>query len=197
MTVRKKTLEENSKQTVLMNGSQTLIEAIQILQDKKLQENDTYLVVTLSDEVYRVILFSKLKEILMKLGVEYLTQSLSILPLPLASRIIPTNTEESGGDILDWLSTHPQSSVVITDAGKFTGLFINPNRAGDSGLADSISLQEIHGEFVRLSQDPRADFVRKVQPPICPHCHQTNFYRVNAAMQVFCPNCKGTIVMEV
>jgi len=193
MSIRKKTLEENGKQTVSMKGSQTLAEAIQSLKDLNYSENDTYLVVILSEEKYGVILFSDLKEILEKLGPESLTQPLSNLPIPPASRIVPTDTTESGGDIIDWVASHPQSPIVVTDTGKFTALFVNPNRSGDSGLADNLSLIEIHGELASLSQDPRADYVPKVHPPTCPHCHQANFYKVNEAMQIFCPNCKGII----
>lgn len=94
---------------------------------------------------------------------------------------------------MDWVASHPQSPVVVTDAGKFAALFVNPNRSGDLGLADNLSLLELHGELVQLSQDPRTDYVPKVQPPTCPHCHQANFYKLNDAMQFFCPNCKGIV----
>ena len=192
MSIRKKTIEENDKRSVCMEGSQTLTEAIQSFQYLKYSENDSYLVITLSDEQYNVILFSDLKEILEKLGTESLTQ-LSNLPIPPASRVVPTDTTESGGDIINWVASHPQSPVVVTDAGKFAALFVNPNRGGDSGLADNLSLLELHGELVQLSQDPRTDYAPKVQPPICPHCHQANFYKLNDAMQFFCPNCKGIV----
>ena len=193
MSIRKKTIEENDKRSVCMEGSQTLTEAIQSFQHLKYSENDTYLVVTLSDEQYSVILFSDLKEMLKKLGSEGLTQTLSNLPIPPVSRIVPTDTTESGGDIIDWVASHPQSPVVVTDAGKFAALFVNPNRSGDSGLVDNLSLLGLHGELVQLSQDPRTDYATKVQPPICPHCHQANFYKLNDAMQFFCPNCKGIV----
>jgi hypothetical protein len=193
MTIRKKTIEENGKRTICMEGSRTLTETIQSFQDLKYSENDTYLVVSLADEQYNVILFSDLKEILKKLGSEGLTQPLSNLPIPPASRVVPTDTEESGGDIIDWVASHPQSPVVVTDAGKFAALFVNLNMSGDSGLADNLSLLGLHGELVQLSQDPRTDYAPKVQPPICPHCHQANFYQLNDAMQFFCPNCKGIV----
>jgi hypothetical protein len=193
MSIRKKTIEENDKRSVCMEGSQTLTEAIQSFQHLKYSENDTYLVVTLSDEQYSVILFSDLKEMLKKLGSEGLTQTLSNLPIPPVSRIVPTDTTESGGDIIDWVASHPQSPVVVTDAGKFAALFVNPNRSGDSGLVDNLSLLGLHGELVQLSQDSRTDYAPKVQPPICPHCHQANFYKLNDAMQFFCPNCKGIV----
>lgn len=192
MSIRKKTIEENGKRTVCMEGSRTLTEAIQSFQDLKYSENDTFLVVSLADEKYNVILFSDLKEILKKLGSEGLTQPLSNLP-PTAVHVVPMDTEESGGDILDWVASHPQAPVVVTDAGKFAALFVNPNMSGDSGLADNLSLLELHGELVQLSQDPRTDYATKVQPPICPHCHQANFYKLNDAMQFFCPNCKGIV----
>jgi len=193
MPIRKKTIEDNCKRTVSMEGSQTLTEAIQSFHDLKYSENDTYLVVTLSGEKYNVSLFSDLKEILKKLGSEGLTQPLSNLPIPPASRIVPTDTEESGGDILDWVASHPQAPVVVTDAGQFAALLVNPNRSGDSGLADNLSLLGLQGELVQLSQDPRAGYTSKVQPPTCPHCHQANFYSLNDAMQFFCPNCKEIV----
>ncbi|WP_339376197.1 hypothetical protein [Calothrix sp. NIES-2098] len=193
MSIRERTIEENRKPSVCMEGSQTLTEAIEAFQALKYSENNTYLVVRLSDDKYNVILFSNLKAILKKLGSNSLTQ-LSNLPIPPASRVVPTDTEESGGDILDWVASHPQSPVVVTDAGKFAALFVNPNRSGDSGLADNLSLLGLHGELVQLSQDPRSDYKPKVQPPTCPHCHQVNFYRFNTdAKQFFCPNCKGIV----
>ncbi|MEH1784529.1 MAG: hypothetical protein V7L23_02715 [Nostoc sp.] len=193
MSIRKKTIEENGKRTVSMGGSQTLTQAIQSFEDIKNSENDTYLVVSLSNAKFNVILFSDLIEkILKKLGPNSLTQ-LSNLPIPPASRIVPTDTTESGGDIIDWVASHPQAPVVVTDTGKFAALFVNPNRSGDSGLADNLSLLELHGELVQLSQDPRAGYTPKVQPPTCPHCHQANFYMLNDAMQFFCPNCKGIV----
>lgn len=194
MSIRRKTIEENNKQSVCMEGSKILTKAIQSFQNLNYAENDTYLVVSLADEQYNVILFSDLKEILKKLGPEGLTQPLCNLPFPPASRVVPTDTDESGGDILDWVAIHPQSPVVVTDAGKFAALFVNPNRSGDSGLADNLSLLGLHGELVQLSEDPRADYIPKVQPPICPHCHQANYYGINDAMQFFCTNCKKEIV---
>jgi hypothetical protein len=191
MSIRKKTIEENGKRTVCMEGSRTLTETIQSFQDLKYSENDAYLVVIRADEQYNVILFSDLKEILKNLGSEGLTQPLSNLPIPSASRVVPTDTDESGGDIMDWVASHPQSPVIVTDAGEFAALFVNPNRSGDSGLVDNLSLLKLHGELAQLSQDPRSDYVN-VQPPTCPLCHQTNFYKVNNR-QVFCPNCKGII----
>lgn len=193
MSIRKKTIEENGKRTVSLEGSQTLTEAIQSFKDLKYSESDTYLVVTLSDEKYNVTLFSDLKEILKNLGPEGLTRPLSNLPIPPASRIVPTDTTESGGDIIDWVTSHPQSPIVVTDTGEFTALFVNPNRSGDSGLTDNLSLLELHGELVQFSQDPRADYKPKVQPPSCPHCHQANFYILNDAMQFVCPNCKEIV----
>jgi len=193
MSVRKRTIEEHGKRTISLQGNQTLTEALQALQNLQYSENDTYLVVTLSDEKYHVMLFADLKAILKKLGPDSLTQPLSSLPLAPVSRIVPTETTESGGDLLAWVASHPQAPVVVTDAGKFAALFINPNRSGEAGLADNLSLLGLQGELVQLSQDHRADYVPKVQPPTCPHCHQANFYRLNEAMQFFCPNCKGLV----
>lgn len=196
MSIRKKTIEENGKSAFPVEGSQTLTEAIQSFENLKYSENDIYLVVVLPDEKYNVILFSDLKGILKKLGPEGLTQPLSNFPIPSASRVVPTDTEESGGDIIDWVASHPQSPVIVTDAGKFAALFVNPNRSGDAGLADNLSLLGLHGELLQLSQDPRANYVPKVQPPTCPHCHQANYYKLNDAKQLFCPNCKEIVPLS-
>jgi hypothetical protein len=193
VSIRKKTIEENGKWTVCMESSRTLTETVQAFQKLKYSENDTYLVVSLAGEKYNVILFSDLKEILKKLGPEGLTQPLSNVPISPASRVVPTDTDESGGDIMDWVASHPQSPVVVTDAGKFSALFVNPNRSGDSGLADNLSLLSLHGELIQLSQDPRANYAPKVQPPICSNCHQANYFNLNDVMQFFCPNCKAIV----
>ncbi|HEY9652789.1 MAG TPA: hypothetical protein V6C95_19185 [Coleofasciculaceae cyanobacterium] len=196
MAIREKTLKENGAEyTILMDGNQSFDEAISLFADRKYPENDAYLVVALPNEQYHVILFSDLKQrVLGMMGSESLKQSLSGLPIPPASRVIPTDTTESGGEILDWVASHPQSTVVITDAGKFTGLFINPNRSGNLGLLDNLSLLELHGRLVQLSEDPRADYVPQVPLPTCPHCSQQNFYKFNIERKVFiCPSCEGTV----
>jgi hypothetical protein len=62
MAIGEGTIEENSaKYTILMAENQTLTEALQRLFDNnKYPENDTYLVVTLPNAQYKVILFSDL-----------------------------------------------------------------------------------------------------------------------------------------
>jgi hypothetical protein len=207
MAIRERILQEHGAEyTILMDGTQTLTEALKLFQDKKSPENDTYLVVALPNAQYHVILFSELKEILGKMGSESLTQPLSNLPIPPASRVVPTDTTESGGEILEWVATHPQSTVVVTDAGKFTGLFVNPNRGGDLGLVGALSLRELYGEWSLVDGtsfqtlpgvNPRDSVPRpvpRVQPPTCPHCGQQNFYKFNIAQQVYiCPNCQKIV----
>lgn len=147
MPIRQTTIEEYGKLTVHMEGSQTLIEAIQEFEALRNPENDTYLVVSLSDGNYNVILFSDLfsdlEENINKLGTGYLNQPLSSLPISPASRIVPTDTEESGGDIIDWIAYNPQAPIVVTDAGKFAALFINLNMSGESRPTDNRSFHEV------------------------------------------------------
>lgn len=195
MAIRKRTLEENGvEHTILLNGNQTLTEATKLFENKKFPEEDAYLVVESPNSQYNVVLFSDVKTILLNMGSDCLTQPLSNLPIPQASRVVPTDTTESGGEILDWVAINPQSTVVVTDAGKFAGLFTNPNRSADSGLLDNLSFLELHGSLVKLSEDPRANYVAQIQPPTCPHCSQQNFYKFNTAKQVYiCPNCESII----
>lgn len=195
MTIRNKTLQENgAKYTISMVGNQTLREALELFKDKKYPENNTYLVVALPNAQYNVILFSDLKKILRMMGHESLTQSLSDLPIAPASHVVPKNTTESGRDLLDWVDTHPQSTVIVTDSEKFIGLFVNPNRSGGSGLAYNLSLLELYGELSRLDQDSRSDYVPQVEPPTCPLCQTQNFYQFNVTEKVYiCPSCKGIV----
>jgi DNA-directed RNA polymerase subunit RPC12/RpoP len=194
MAIKKRTLEEHGAEyTILIDGTQTLTEAKKLFEEKKSPENDTYLVVALPNWQYHVILFSDLIKILLMMGPESRTQPLSKLPIPPASRVVPRDTTESGGEILDWVATHPQSTVVVTDAGKFTGLFVNPDRGGDSGLAGNLSFLQLYGKFIQLSEDPRLS-VLEVEPPTCPHCGQQNFYKFNTDRQVYiCPNCQKRV----
>ena len=193
MAIGEGTLEENSVPcTILMAGNQTLGEALKQFKDKKSSENDTYLVVALPNAQYNVILFSDLKKkildkkILEMMGPSSLTLPLSHLPIPQASRIVPKDTTEAGGDILDWVDTHPQSTVIVTDVGNFIGLFVNPNRSGSSSLADNLSLLELYGPIL----SGEADYESQVEAPTCPNCNQQNFYRFNTAKKVYtCPNC--------
>lgn len=191
MPIRERTIKENSKPAVPVEGSQTLTEAIQTLKDLKYSEDDTYLVVTLPGNEYKVILFSGITGILKKLGPSGLNQPLSNLPIPPAGRVVPTDTEEGGGEIINWVASHPEAPVVVTDAGKFAALFVNPNRSG--GLADNLSLLEIHGEYVSINKDPRADSGRNKDLPVCPHCHQANYFKANDTMDLICPNCKEMV----
>lgn len=191
MPIRERTIKEHSKPAVPVEGSQTLTEAIQTFEDLKYSKDDTYLVVTLPGNEYKVILFSGITGILKKLGSSGYNQPLSNLPIPPAGRIVPADTEEGGGEIIDWVASHPQESVVVTDAGKFAALFVNPNRSG--GLADNLSLLGLHGETVPLSQDLRVDFGRNKDLPVCPHCHQANYFKANGTMDLFCPNCKEIV----
>lgn len=195
MTIRDKTLQENSaKYTISITGNQTLTEAFKLFEDNKYPENDTYLVVSLPNSQYNVTLFSELKKTLQMMGKQTLTQPLSDLPITPASRIIPKDTTESGGEILDWVRTNPQSKVVVTDAGNFIGLFVNSNRSRGSGLADNLPLLELCGELIKLSEDPRADYVPKVEPPTCPLCNKQNFYQFNVEKKAYiCPSCDGIV----
>ncbi len=55
MTIRQKTLEQRAEKCVIvMQGEQTLAEALAQLHQKQYRPNETYLVVTSPNEPYRV-----------------------------------------------------------------------------------------------------------------------------------------------
>jgi hypothetical protein len=197
MAIGEGTIEENSaKYTILMAENQTLTEALQRLFDNnKYPENDTYLVVTLPNAQYKVILFSDLNNILQNMGYDIPTQPLSDLPIiPPVSRVVSKDTTEAGLEILDWVDTHPQSTVVVTDAGKFVGLFVNPNRSGDSGLVRNLSLQELYGDYIKLGKDPRSFYRPEVDAPTCPLCQQKHFKKLDVEKNAYiCPIKKGIV----
>ena len=195
MTIKNRTLQENAaKNTISMAGNQTLKEALKLFKDNKYPETNTYLIVAIANEQYNVILFSELKKPILKMGYESLNLPLSDFPIPQASLIVPRDTKKSGGDILEWVRNNSESRVVVTDAENFIGLFVNPNRSGSSDLADNLSLLELCGELNELTQDPRSDYVPKVEPPTCPICNTQNFYGFDVEKKAYiCPHCEGII----
>lgn len=191
MPIRSKTLKDHGEQYVIvMDGAQSLGDALQRLRGSDYQANQTYLVVSRADKQHQVALFSELEGMVAMMGYGGFTQPLHALPLPFADRVEPTDTPQSGQEIVDWVASNPQSTVVVTEGGRVVGLFANPNRSGVSEWLGGQSLLELHGELVLLSEDPRADFVARVKPPRCPHCQKDNFFEFDPQQRAYvCPNC--------
>ncbi|MDY7039266.1 MAG: hypothetical protein SVX38_00195 [Chloroflexota bacterium] len=191
MAIRSTTLKNHGERYIIvMDGAQTLGDALQFLRGHGYQANQTYLVVAQTDQRHRVALFSELKGVVAMMGYDSFAQPLHALPLPFADRVESTDTPQSGQEVVDWVASNPQSTVVVIEGDQVVGLFANPNRSSGSGWLDNLSLLELHGELVQLGGDPRADFVARVRPPRCPHCQMENFFEFNPQQRVYiCPHC--------
>jgi len=182
------------KYIILVDGSQTLEDALQRLRESKYRENQTYFVISRADNQYQVASIFDLKNVVGAIGYDSFVKPLQTLPIPFASRVVSTNIPQSGQEILDWVDTTPQSTVVITEGDKVVGLFVNPNLSSETGLINKTSLLELHGRLVNLGKDPRSDFKAHVPPPHCPHCQNEDFFEYDPQQKVYrCRNCKQVV----
>jgi DNA-directed RNA polymerase subunit RPC12/RpoP len=190
MPIRPTTLKTHGEKYILIDGSQSLGDALQRLGEHHYQENEAYLVVAGAAQQYRLALFSELRNVVAMLGYDSFTQPLQALPIPSADRVVPTNTPEGGQVILDWVACNPQSTLVVVEGNQVVGLLANPNRSGLGDWLAKLSLLELHGKLVDLGADARAYFEAQVEPPVCPHCGSKNFFKFDPQKRTYnCPGC--------
>lgn len=129
------------KHVLVMQGDQTLKDAQQQFQESGYPLNDTYLVVSLPDNRYLVEHAFNLDQ--ESLG-DQSTQPLSSLPLSEASRVVHVDTSESGKSIVNWVTTTPNSTLVVIDDNGFVGLLANT----DMGISkpEGLSVLEKKGD---------------------------------------------------
>jgi hypothetical protein len=181
--------EYGTKQPIiLMDGCRTLDEAIRELQRHAFSDRDTFLVLSLQDNNYRVCKFLKLGTILKKMGPRCLDRPLAELPIPPASDVIAVDTPRPPGLIRETIRGQPEATVVIIDNNAFAGLMTNPLR----GVADNLSLLELHGDLVKLREDLEAR--SDVPPPICPHCGHQGFHDYDLEQDEFSCIACGRVV---
>lgn len=195
MPIRPRTLERcGEKQIILIDGDQTLAEALRRLAACDYQENQAYLVVTRADQRYQVALFAELRQVVASLGYDSFTLPVQALPIRFADRVLSTDVPQSGQEIVDWVAATPQSTVVVVEGNQVLGLLANPNRAGAAGYVEGVSLLELSGVGVQLYADPRARFEARVEPPLCPHCGQRRFFQFDPQRKAYsCPACGSTV----
>jgi hypothetical protein len=191
MPIRPTTLERHGRKSLVVMGSdQTLDDALARLGELGYQENDAYLVVDRGDGQYQVALFLDMHLVVARLGYDSFTLPLRALPIPFADRVVPTNTPESGGEIVRWANRTPQSAVVVVEAGQVAGLFASRHRSASDAVFQPTSLLELHGHLAQLHDDPRAAFEARVAAPNCPHCGAKGFYRFDPRQRVYaCQSC--------
>lgn len=192
MPIHDRILKKHGKKLViLMAGNQTLNGVIQRLQEGGYPENDTYLVVSLSNQQYKVAPLLGIRNIVTKMGPDTLIQPLADLPIPAASRVEHKNTSETAKSVENWLTNHPGATIVVINDQGFVGLMAMTNMAG---VFDSLILGALEGEDVDIGQDFRADVTKKVAVPTCPHCNHRNFFNYDLEQNQFvCPNCRKVI----
>lgn len=183
--------KHGKKNIILVAGNQTLNGVIQRLQEGSYPENDTYLVVRLSNQQYKAAPLLDIRSIVTKMGPDSLIRPLRDLPIPAAGRVEHKNTTETAKSIENWLTNHPGSAVVVIGDEGFVGLLASTNMAGGF---DSLILGALEGEQTDIGKDFRADVTRKVDAPTCPHCNQQNFFTYNLEKNQFvCTNCGKVI----
>lgn len=197
--------EKGVPNTIQANSRQTLKEVFEPLQGKNYPENNTYLVVAQPQKEFSVISLSDLTNILSEKGSDSLTQPLSDLPIPGASRVVERDTQESGGDILQWVRTHAPSTLVVTDKGRFSSLLVSQNRSGELGLYDNTTFWELYGGYTSLyenttllklhgleNEEEVPDLWHEAETQTCPNCQEQIFYKFDTNTKKYiCPNCKS------
>jgi hypothetical protein len=195
MPVRSNTLKKYGEEYfIALDGYKTLNEAFLILQDSKFQVNQTYLVASLPENQYLATSFLELKSVVAKMGINCFSRALRELPIPVATMVIPVDTPKSGKEIIDWVALHPESIVIVVAENRPIGLFANPNRSIASDIFGTINLIRLHGDYIELLRDPRANYIPRIKPPTCPHCLHVGFYDYDAMQKYyFCTNCKQDV----
>lgn len=194
MPIRPMTLEREGRKYLVVPGDQTLNDALARLRELGYPENDTYLIVDRGDEEYQVALFLDLSRQLTPLGYDAFTLPMRDLPIPSVSRVVPTDTPESGGEVVRWVNRTPQATVVVVEAGQVVGLFARRMLGGEVAFGEAVSLLELHGQLAQLHDDPRAAFEAQVEAPICPHCGAQGFYRYDPQERVYaCQSCRQPV----
>jgi len=197
MPIRPMTLEREGRKYLVVPGDQTLNDALARLRELGYQENDAYLIVDGGDGEYQVALFLDLGRKLTPLGYDAFTLPLRELPIPAASRVVPTDTPESGGEVVRWVNRTPQATVVVVEAGQVVGLFARRMLGGDMAFGESVSLLELHGQLAQLHDDPRAAFEARMAAPDCLRCGAKGFYRYDPQQRVYlCRSCGHTVDLQ-
>jgi hypothetical protein len=131
------------KEVVILPGSAPLYAAFQALEEAGYFEASAWLIVEMADGSYRASLFADLLPLIEEEGPEVFYTLLDELPIPPVSRVVPTNTPESGQEILDWLHQHPGATVIIVEGERCAGLFTNPGAVA-KGLGAPPVLETFH-----------------------------------------------------
>ena len=185
MPIREITLKKHSETYIVMDSTQTIGNALQHLQKYNYQANKTYLIFSQMGQEYQVTLFSDLQRAITKMKIDN-DIPLYALPISLADQVVSIDIKESGQVILDWVASHPQSTLIVTEDDEVIGLFANPNRSDDSGLFDWLSLPTLHGKEVPLNNEPRA----KLGKESCPNCEKIDYARFDPKQKTYlCRHC--------
>ncbi len=117
------------KEVIILPGDAPLGRALWELAQSDFNEATAWLVVQLADGSYRVSTFTALVPLLQSGDDEILYDTLEMLPLPAADRVIPTDTAETVAEIQAWLEENFLATVVIVDGDTCAGLFTNSMHA--------------------------------------------------------------------
>lgn len=193
MPIGPKTLKQHNRKHIVLTGDQTISDVLEETEQKGYEPNQTYLVVKNENDTYQVVLLSDLERAFALIGVEIFDAPLSQLPIPEAQRVVSVDTPESSGSVLEWVSLHPQSTLVVVGEQDCVGVFSNPNR---SGVVEDRSLWGLHGRLLDLYKDYRRNIKIDIAPPHCPICDHQNFFKFDPKKSMYvCPSC-GTEIKQ-
>lgn len=190
MTIQPKTIRENGKPFIALNGLQTLLDAVNAPKEGDYSDSETYLIVKRSDSQFQVALFADLKPTLSLMGPNVLLEQVPFSLLPLATESIPTNTPESGLKVWKRVKRIPNSTCVIVEGNEVVGLFVYTARSGGISFTLDNERFSLHGELVDYTDTPAV--------PTCPHCGHEGFYLPSDDGQnLICQQCRETIEVAV
>lgn len=189
MPIPDATITYYGKPFIVFTTSHTLREALKSLKESGYAPNEAYLVVVGSDgpAVYYVQTFLQTVAFARLMDYDSLDTPLGALSLPPASRVVPTDTQEMVNNVLLWVRSNPNGTVVVTRDGAVAGLFASTDLAL-FGFFDRFGISRLHGDWLNLTQDPRAAFEVRAEKPTCPGCTTKQRFRLGMS-ELVCPKC--------
>lgn len=189
MPIPDATIRYYGKPFIVFTSSNTLREALKGLKESGYAPNEAYLVVLGSDSPAEYYVQTFLQIIAYARLVDYdsLDTPLGALPWPPASRVVPANTQERVNNVLLWMQSNPNSRVLITRDSTVVGLFATADLA-TFGFFDRFGISRLHGDWIDLTQDPRAVFEARAEKPTCPGCTTKQRFHYEIS-ELVCPNC--------
>jgi hypothetical protein len=193
MPIRPGTLKQHGSPFVISNPSQRLVESVIQLRQRGIFLNAAYFVVQDDSGALRVAPALDVATWLAALGPVAIDYPMNTLPLTVPTRVEQVAIPKSGMEVVTWLANQPGATVVVLDGQRVMGVLANHNRSADSNTNRTI-LNALHGPLANLADDLRLVLSTDVDPPQCPNCQETTFFKYDTTQGTFyCPACNTTL----